>query len=189
MPLLLSEILQTGWADGIWTHRHSIAVFILSLKWTMVDTWKGDLPSAVVILGDQAEECPLCLVWSNIPHWSSKLMIEPRQNQLNDISSGQKIWPQLGRYNLKHNEPWHIGNLNPMISGCFNFSRMVIYLGQDLGVPCMVLTPKVELMWQVVSNCRVMPKQPKCWVLYSCSIFFLVTLGETMHFLNILNIS
>ena len=44
-------------------------------------------------------------VWLNIPKWSSKLMIELRQSQLNDISSGQKIQPGVGRYDLEENEP------------------------------------------------------------------------------------
>jgi len=49
----------------------------------------------VVILRDQTEEHPLHQVWSNIPKQSSELMIELRQNWLNDISSGQTIQLQL----------------------------------------------------------------------------------------------
>jgi len=47
--------------------------------------------SAVVILRDPTEECPLCQVWSNIPKLSSELMIKFIWNWLNDISSGQMI--------------------------------------------------------------------------------------------------
>jgi len=46
----------------------------------------------MVILRDQAEECPLHWLWSNIPKWSSKLIIEPGQSQPNEA--------QVRRYNL-----------------------------------------------------------------------------------------
>jgi len=46
----------------------------------MVVTWRGTSPSAIVILRDQAEECPLSPVWLNIPEWSSELIIEPGHN-------------------------------------------------------------------------------------------------------------
>ena len=82
----------------------------------LTDTWRGTLPSTVDILRHQAEECPLCQVQSNIPEWSSELIIEHRQNWLSDISSGQKmtlVWniqPQFRRYNLNWNKPWQCPN-------------------------------------------------------------------------------
>ena len=47
--------------------------------------------SAVVILRDQTEECPLHWVWSNIPEQSSELMIKLGPNWPNEISLGQMI--------------------------------------------------------------------------------------------------
>jgi len=79
---------QEGQVDGIWTHKQA---------------------STEVILSNQTEECPLHWVWSNIPEWSSELMIELRQNWLNDISSGWMIQPWLRWYDLKENEPWQGG--------------------------------------------------------------------------------
>jgi len=70
---------QDSWVDGIWTHKQT---------------------SAVVILRDQTEEYPLCWVQSNIPKWSSKLMLELGLNWPNDISSGQPIKPWVSWYNL-----------------------------------------------------------------------------------------
>jgi len=60
-----------------------------NIDWANPD--RGTLPSAVVILRDKTEEHPLHQVWSNIPEWSSKLMIELGWNLPNDISSGQMI--------------------------------------------------------------------------------------------------
>ena len=75
-----------GQVDRIWTQKHT---------------------STVVILRDQIEDRPLHWVWSNIPEWSSKLMIGLGWNQPNDISSGHTIWPQVRWYDLKENKPWH----------------------------------------------------------------------------------
>jgi len=65
-PLLFSEILWKGKLIGHDTQLTS-AVVIPSLSWNTVGTHRRTLPSTVVILRDQTEECPLCWVWSKHP--------------------------------------------------------------------------------------------------------------------------
>ena len=69
MPLLLSEILQM---DELTKYEHTSTL----VQW---------------LSSDQAEECPLHWILSNIPRQSPKLITELRWNWTNDISSDQMI--------------------------------------------------------------------------------------------------
>ena len=91
-------VRATLWQGHSYSQRHSRRA-----SWYDMNTQQT---STVVILRDQPEEHTLHWLWSNSPKRHSKLMIELRWNQPNDISSGQMIWHQVGRHDLKDKEPW-----------------------------------------------------------------------------------